>query len=387
LLCLFETYLKMLNDAEIAGVEGWGAVARRSKKPSVHLQVLVFLTLACMSADSTGCDFFPRSAVAAEERTWLRDGSTSPRHLAASSVEMKQTTFTVVVIPDTQYYASKYPEILAAQTRWIVERCGDVGIALVVHEGDIVDKDEPAQWERASRGLHVLDGVVPYVLSVGNHDYHRAADVISRNTMLDKYFPPTGLARSSWLSGTFEPGHLENSFAVIDTPGGAWLVLSLEFGPRDSVLLWADGIAKRFAGIPAIVLTHAYLHSDDTRYDHSTRPDQRWNPHRYLSDATPGSVNDGEEIWRKLVSRNDNILFVLCGHDLGDGTGRLTSVRADGTKVHQVLANYQMDALGGEGYLRLMRFSPVDRRVTIRTYSPYLTRFKTDPDNQFALDY
>ena len=79
--------------------------------------------------------------------------------------------------------------------------------------------------------------------------------------------------------------------------------------------------------------------------------------------------------------------FVLCGHDLGDGVGRLTSVRADGTRVHQILANYQMGALGGAGYLRLMRFVPARRHVEVRTYSPYLDRFKSDAANAFELEY
>jgi hypothetical protein len=301
--------------------------------------------------------------------------------------EVPAVSFTIAVLPDTQYYSAEHPSIFEAQTRWIVEKRVDSGIALVVHEGDIVDGDEPQQWERASRSLHLLDGAVPYVLSAGNHDYARLGNRISRSTRMDEYFSATVLAGRAGLGGTFEPGRLENTFAVVDTLGGAWLILSLEFGPRDSVLSWADRIAKRFASLPAIVVTHAYLYADDTRYDHLSRPDQRWNPHLYLDDASPGDVNDGEEIWRKLVSRNDNILFVLCGHDLGDGVGRLTSVRADGTKVHQILANYQMGALGGEGYLRLMRFFPADRRVTVRTYSPYLKRSKTDPDNEFELTY
>ena len=45
----------------------------------------------------------------------------------------------------------------------------------MVHEGDIVDKDEPRQWASASESLHLLDGVVPYMLSSGNHDYSRSA--------------------------------------------------------------------------------------------------------------------------------------------------------------------------------------------------------------------
>jgi hypothetical protein len=321
-------------------------------------------------------------------------------------------SFTLVALPDTQYYASAHPGILEAQAQWILEHQNDDRIAVVVHEGDIVDADEARQWEPAARSLHRLDGRVPYVLSAGNHDYRRAGSVITRETSMDRYFPAAGFSghprsnrpRNPWTAtgsleqsssspdanlgfGTFEPGRIEDSFRVIDAPGGPWLILSLEFGPRDEVLAWAGAVAKQHAALPAMVVTHAYLSSDGTRYDHRTRTDQPWNPHVYLRDTGRGEVNDGEEIWRKLVSTNDNILFVLCGHDLGDGVARLTSVRRDGTKVHQLLANYQMDALGGEGFLRLMRFFPAERRVVVRTYSPYADRFKTDPDNDFTVEY
>jgi hypothetical protein len=353
-------------------------VPRAYKKSTTERLALAFLSVCIVIAGAAGCDLVPRSALAAEEQAWTTGGS---------EARLDPSAFTVVVLPDTQYYSAKYPGILAAQTRWIVAKRDAAGIALVMHEGDIVDKDEPLQWERASSSLHGLDGVVPYVLSTGNHDYDRAANFISRSTLIDQYFSERGLDRGTANEGTFEAGHIENSYQVVETPGGPWLILAIEFGPRDAVLAWADGIAKRFGQMPAVVLTHAYLYSDNTRYDHVLRPDQLWNPHRYLSDASPGGVNDGEEIWKKLVVKNDNILFVLCGHDLGAGIGRLTSTRPDGTKVHQILANYQMEARGGEGYLRLMRFSPTQRKVVILTYSPYLDRFKVDSDNQFTLDY
>ncbi len=295
--------------------------------------------------------------------------------------------FTIVALPDTQYYAAEYPEILQVQSEWLVSQQGPSDMALVVHEGDIVDKDEPRQWAVAARSLHQLDGVVPYMVSVGNHDYARGADRITRNSLINRYFPVSTFAAMPSFGGTFEPNHVENSFQVVDTPGGPWLVLSLEFGPRDAVLQWANRVVKQHASTPAIVVTHAYLYSDDTRYDHLKRPDQLWNPHVYLDDREPGSVNDGEEIWRKLIRDNDNILFVLCGHDLEDGVGRLTSTRPDGSQVHQLLANFQMEKLGGGGYLRLMRFSPSEHRVTVQTYSPLSDTFKTDPDNDFSLDY
>jgi hypothetical protein len=295
--------------------------------------------------------------------------------------------FAFVVLPDTQYYASDHPEILEAQTQWILKERTAKNLLLVVHEGDIVDKDDPRQWTHASQSLHELDGVVPYVLSSGNHDYQRSGQLVSRQSMIDRYFPPATFETMPSFGGTFESDHIENSFQVVEAPGGPWLILSLEFGPRDAVLEWASRIAKQHASMPAIVVTHAYLYSDNTRYDHLTRSDQLWNPHVYLGDGVAGGVNDGEEIWRKLIVTNDNIRFVLCGHDLEDGVGRLTSTRPDGSQVHQLLANYQMLPMGGGGFLRLMLFLPEDRRVALRTYSPFLNSFKTDPDNQFELSY
>ncbi len=295
--------------------------------------------------------------------------------------------FTIVVLPDTQYYARKYPQILDAQAAWIAAQHERAHIALVAHEGDVVDEDEPAEWQRAASSLHQLDGLVPVLLSAGNHDYRRTGTHIDRHTSLDEYFGPPALGGSVVGEGTFEPGRAENSFVLLATDTGPWLVVSLEFGPRDSALAWAAGILERHAAVPAIVVTHAYLDADSTRFDHVSRHDQLWNPHRYFVNERPGAVNDGEEIWRKLISRRDNVRFVLCGHALDDGTGRQISRRADGSTVHEILANFQTGALGGGGYLRIMRFSPRRRTVAVETYSPYLNEFKRDPDNQFEVSY
>lgn len=297
-------------------------------------------------------------------------------------------SFTVVALPDTQYYAASYPEILDAQVSWLIDQAGAGNVAFVLHEGDIVDNDVPRQWQPAAASLHRLDGIVPYVLSAGNHDYVGAGWDASRGTLIDDYFPVSTFARNPWFMGTLDPDHIENNFELFDIPGaGRWLVISLEFGPRDQALAWADAIAKRYAPTPAMVVTHAYLYDDDTRYDHTAATNQTWNPHAYPIAKRPGSVNDGEEIWRKLVVGNSNIRFVFCGHVLGKGVGHLTSVRPDGTTVHQVLANYQMLPQGGGGYLRIMQFYPSLRAVHIQTYSPYLDAFKIDPDNDFSLDY
>jgi hypothetical protein len=162
---------------------------------------------------------------------------------------------------------------------------------------------------------------------------------------------------------------------------------------------------QAFKDTPAIVITHAYLAHDGRRYDANLSPRQPYNPHDYIMMGQPGTtINDGEEMWRKLILLNGNVKLVFSGHDVsGDGlppgtAARLTSTRSDGSVVHELLANYQTCVAppcetfggnavrGGNGFLRVLRVSPADDRiVSISTYSPVLHRTLEDPSNAFTL--
>jgi hypothetical protein len=293
--------------------------------------------------------------------------------------------YSVVILPDTQYYSSTFPEIFDSQASWILSERVAGNVSFVLTEGDLVDSDIPEQWMRASHSLHMLDGLVPYVIVAGNHDY---TVIMDRSSMINGYFPPSAFSSYPWFKGTFESDRIENNYTLFDLPNGGaqWLVLSLEFGPRDEVLAWADAIVKQHPTTPTMIVTHAYLYSDDHRYDRVAYPDQAWSPYDYVT-GPPGTVNDGEQMWQKLVRPNSNIRFVFSGHVLNDGVGRLTSTRDDGTVVHQILADYQVYDSGGNGYLRVMQFFPADGVVHVRTYSPYVDAFMTDADNDFVLRY
>jgi len=295
---------------------------------------------------------------------------------------------TVVVLPDTQYYASSYPGIFAAQTRWIVEQQATRNIAAVLHVGDIVDApNDKAQWTVANSSLRLLDGLVPYVLVPGNHDTD--ADRVGS---IDSYFSP---ATMPWIGGTMGAGQIENNYAVVDIGPQKWLVLGLEFGPRDAVLTWADGVLKANWTLPAIVVTHAYLYGDGNRYDvaisglDSSQPNFQWFIPQWYGYTPKEGINDGEQIWQKLIVPNPNVRLVFCGHD--NGAARLTSLRPDGSRVHQMLSDYQWlhsgtpDDRGGSGYLRVLEFDYGQKQIRVQTYSPYLDRFMTDDANQFTL--
>lgn len=284
----------------------------------------------------------------------------------------------LVVLPDTQYYSSRRPDIFHAQTDWVARHEASLNVAGVLHVGDLVDNPgDPVQWEVANSAMRRLDEArVPYVVVPGNHDTGAA-----REGLMGRYFSPRNMP---WIAGTASPDEVSNSYALIDVGARKWVIVGLEFGPRDDVLAWAGEVLRTYRSLPAVVVTHAYLHVDGSRYDYAARGlSQAFAPRMY-GYTTDQGINDGEDVWRKLVSPNLNVLLVFCGHD--PGIARLTSVRG-GAPVHQVLSDYQWsDELGGSGYLRLLTFDYDRREVVVETYSPYLDRYLTDDANQFTLD-
>lgn len=292
--------------------------------------------------------------------------------------------WTLVALPDSQSVVSSYPEILYAQTAWIAAEARELDIEYVVHEGDITNDSADKQWDTADHAFRLLDHKVPYALAVGNHDYPGSGEVDSRDTSkFDEHFPPSRIREQPGLWDTFESDTVANAAYAFQAGGRPWIILTLEFGPRDAVLDWAGEILDSMPGVSAIVVTHAYLFTDGTRFDHVHGDDQDHNPHDY-DDGQLDGPNDGEEMWEKLIARHPAIRLVLCGHMHAEA--RLSSRRSDGSIVHQLLADYQTEELGGAGYMRLLSFAD-DGRVTVRTYSPFLDLYRTDERSQFVLDF
>ena len=295
-------------------------------------------------------------------------------------------SWTLVLLPDTQVYAMHHPDIFTSQTKWIVENREGHNIKFVLQEGDITNNNNPVQWGNARYSVSLLDGVVPYAIAPGNHDYGPNGSASTRDSLLSVYFPVSLFEDLPTFGGTFDREKLDNSYHLFSAGGRDYLVLALEWGPRDAVVQWAGRVLEKYPDRTAMIVTHAYMYNDDTRYDHTARPEQQWNPHNYPTAKLPGGVNDGEDLWAKLICPHSNAAFVFSGHVLGDGAGRLTSTTPQGSVVHQILANYQMRKDGGEGYLRLVEFLPDGKTVQVKTYSPHLDRYMTTQEQQFILE-
>ena len=98
-------------------------------------------------------------------------------------------------------------------------------------------------------------------------------------------------------------------------------------------------------------------------------------------------MNTGIDLWEKLVQPNRQVRYVVCGHDgaTDNGDGLLISEHDDGSPVYQILSNYQYYPWSDTGYLLLLTFSQAEGTVTMKTYSPYLDRYRTGPESNAVL--
>jgi len=353
------------------------------------------------SANDVGANWKPSSQGVYGAR-WVNRGGQGENHGSpgvvvtqpqAAFAPSPDATWSMVVLPDTQNYAKSSVNLplFFQQTNWIKDNRDAYNIQLVLQEGDIVnqnsqeqptsgDQTADQQWANARAAMSVLDGVVPYVMAVGNHDLGTTS-AQSRFTQFNDYFkaadnPLVDPAQGGILRGTMAPNRLENAYFELAAPDGRkLLVFSLEFWPRQAAVDWANGIAAQpqYEDHTAVLLTHSYMNWDETR----------WNTGATVYGLTDG--NDGPEMWNELVRKHGNFEMTFNGHIGGDGVGFMRSVADEGSAVYQMLLNSQFETNGGNGWLRLVEFLEDGTTVRVRTYSPFLDLYRTDPANQFEI--
>ena len=274
--------------------------------------------------------------------------------------------FTVVALPDMQFYSESFPKIAVAQTDWIVANREKLHIVYVAQLGDLTNQGDgkPEQWANAADALARLENPsttglpagIPYGVVPGNHD-HRGG-----TSGFEKVF---GVAR--FTGRPYYGGHHGNSnsshFDIVSAGGMDFIVVYIDYDPENpdhaAIDAWADGVLKANPDRRAIVVSHDLL-------------------------AVTGSFDPrGRAIYDKLKN-TPNLFLMLCGHNHGEARRYDTH---EGRSVITCLSDYQSWPEGGGGYLRLYRFSPSENLVRVQTFSPWTGKFKTDPASQFEFGY
>jgi hypothetical protein len=298
-----------------------------------------------------------------------------------------QDSFEFIVLPDTQTYMEEFPEVFMKQMQWIAQQ--DNRFSFVLHEGDITQNNSEKEWEIAREGFALIDGKIPYNLSLGNHDMGSEAGKFAdiRNTKLaNNFFDHKDYVKQSKSIATFPKDSIDNNCAEYHLLNEKWIVFSLEFGPRNKVIDWASALIKKHPDHNVIFNTHSYMYNDNTLQG----GDDWYLPQKYGigKDTGENAVNDGGDLWEKLIKKHKNIVMVFSGHILGAGVGQLVSKNDFGTNVYQMLANYQKNVKGVEkgdsGYLRIIKVDKKSKSISVKTYSPWLDNFRTEPDHEFT---
>lgn len=272
------------------------------------------------------------------------------------------STFTVAVLPDTQFYSEQFPEQFIRQTQWIAGNYVDENIVFVSHVGDIVENgaDNILEWDIADAALQILDEEapsLPYGVAVGNHDYDRVNSTLEAESYVH-YFGAERYEDRSWYGGS-SPREMDH-FQRFTAGGRSFLHLTLQWRPDGSSISWAQSIIDNNPNVPTILTTHEYLLPGGER------------------------TSTGTDLFRELINNNSEIFMVLSGHVPGEG--QKTVRNSEGLEVFEMLADYQFRANGGDGWLRLIEFDEENAQMNVKTYSPTRDEFETDFDSQFTLN-
>ncbi|MBB6480737.1 metallophosphoesterase [Spirochaeta isovalerica] len=301
--------------------------------------------------------------------------------ISTAQIWGNETPFSIVLLPDTQYYTQYHPETYYRQTQWIADNRAENNIQFVIHLGDLTDDNTFRQWRVADRAHTILDDAnIPYSVIPGNHDNPLHGK--KRNTSrFNRYFGPDRFSGKEWYGGHYEEGN-ENNYTFFSVGDLHFMVLSLEFLPRQEVLQWANRVIAEHYDTRVIVVTHSYMKRGGDRYDNGSG--------KYDIEGA-----DGQTIWDKFVKKHSNVFMVLCGH-VSDSELRI-SKGLNGNSVHQILTDFQNEPNGGNGWLRVLQFYPDQNRINVETLSVekdvnrfFQTSYDSAPfqkDHTFSLHY
>lgn len=315
--------------------------------------------------------------------------------LTVSSTALAEK-FSIVILPDTQFYPETNPNIFYAQTVWIKNNRQQENIIYTAHLGDIINGDcasNTTEWSVADTAMETLDDAgVRYGILPGNHDWDPAPGPIT------VICPPTGRNRYNGVETGYEnlgfgPDRFnslgsnygnqdgvtnDNNFVLFEISGIKFIALNFAYTsetgiPSAEILEWADRQLSDYSDRKAIVTSHFVIEENTA----ANRTDGQ-------TDFSPL----GQAVFDKLKS-HQNLFLMLGAHRRGEAW-RIEKRQGMGD-VHVLLSNYQDYAssatpdynnvaqntcptggpgCGDLGLMRIMRFDTDMNRVSVTSFAP-----------------
>lgn len=309
------------------------------------------------------------------------------------NTQLEKSSELIIFIPDIQYYThfKQNNQVLRSMINRIIE-LNESGykVKAVIQGGDITETNLPIEWETAKGIFNKLDAKnITYILTTGNHDYGDSGTTNSRQTYFDDYFD---FSSQSSFRQCYLDKYYENSLFEVMIHNRPLQLIALEFGPRQAVIEWANSVLDKDK--ISLLVTHAYLFKNKERFDWKKfGKAQNDSPYRYAYDSTQFGgenidVNDGQDVWDKLVNLHENIRFVVCGHKIKpDYIGNLLSENTYKKDVLEMLFNTQNLPNGGNGWMQMLEFKKDGKTLGVKTYSSLYNKWNTDSIHQHTFFY
>ena len=290
-------------------------------------------------------------------------------------------SYSFAIVGDTQTVADQNPELLKNIYQWILDNQTSKNIQYVIGLGDITEYGVDvghtnyeearanAQWTAAKEAISLMDGKIPYSLIRG--DGHDGIE------LFNQYFGNhAGYTQN--ISGYYQEGRIDNVYHTFKAGNVDYLLLCLDHGTKDDVLVWANEVVATHPNHQVIVTTHHYMKSDGTL---SVRGE--------TGNATAYDPNNNaaDDLWNKFLSKHPNISMVICGHSDSDDVVITKQTGNHGNEVTQILINPQtMDAeygQGSKGMVAMFYFSEDGAEVQVEYYSTLKDTYR--PSTEFTV--
>ena len=330
------------------------AFSLRARMASVASGALALALVAGAAAPAASANIDPAQGLAPISTDLAAD----------TTCDVPGARFTLGILPDTQFH-SRYAteesgdqfaalygsEPFTSQTSWLVNNAAAYDISGVLHLGDIVDQaGKTQQWEVADAAMAVLEnGKLPYSILAGNHD------VTDGGTNYFATFPVSRAQSQAYADGTTTfagaspDGMIEAHNFVVD--GQKIMSLAVSWEATDADFAWAKTFLAANPDTPTIVTTHQIL---DVEAD----------------GVTPIETAFGDKVWAELVTNFDQVFLTYSGHHHGALVREQNN--AAGHPVVQVLIDYQMAYMGGNGLMALTEFDLTNNKISQTSFSPWV---------------
>ena len=267
-------------------------------------------------------------------------------------VDKSRGEWSLVVIPDTQYYVTRDYQHraplanMATAFDWIGIISKDLNIKMVQGLGDITENNSNhLEWKYGSKIWKKLEGVVPFAPNIGNHD---------GEIKFKEAFPEINFTKKPWWGGNFNG--VINSYQLMTIGKEDYLFANLDCPPIIGcdgdgyldALNWMNNVLETYPNRKVVLATHDIWSSSEVR--------------------------------KKIITQNDNIVMTNAGHSpirekyfIENGP--------NGGVSNNFVANYQF-SMNGEMFLRIYVFKPLEDRVYFYTYSPITNQYEVDESSQ-----